>query len=122
MKVHRAIRFNSSPYVAGYIANNTARRKQLKHDDAKKAFNKLFNNVVYCALLVNNAPYKKTIKNVARLTDIKMLNELEKAQKLAETRHWVDIRVFDGQLAPPKENVMIAVAEEKRQQEALVGI
>ena len=38
VKVHSAIRFNSSPYVAGYIANNTEKRKQLKHDDVKKAF------------------------------------------------------------------------------------
>ena len=38
VKVHRAIRFNSSPYVAGYIANNTEKRKQLKHDYVKKSF------------------------------------------------------------------------------------
>ena len=37
-KVHRAIRFNSSLYVADYIANNTEKRKQFKHDDIKKAF------------------------------------------------------------------------------------
>ena len=42
--VHRAIRFNSSPYVAGYIANNKGKRKQLKHDNVKKAFYKLMNN------------------------------------------------------------------------------
>ena len=28
-KVHRAIRFKSSPYVASHIANNTAKRQQL---------------------------------------------------------------------------------------------
>ena len=37
-KVYRAIRFNSSPYVAEYISNNTEKRKQLKHDDVKKTF------------------------------------------------------------------------------------
>ena len=55
MKVHRAIRFNSSLYVAGYIANNTEKRKQFKHVDVKKASDKL----------MNNAPYGKTIENVA---------------------------------------------------------
>ena len=37
VKVHRAIPFKSSPYVASYIANNTAKREQFKHDDVKKA-------------------------------------------------------------------------------------
>ena len=47
VKVHLAIRFKSSPYVAGYIANNTDMQKQFKHDDVKKAFYKLINNVPY---------------------------------------------------------------------------
>ena len=109
VKVHRAIRFNSTPYVEGYIANNTEKRKQFKHDDVKKAFYKL----------MNNAPYGKTIENVARCTDIRPLNDMEKARKLAEKPHCVDFCVFDGQVAPTEE---AAVAEEQRQQEALVGI
>ena len=112
VKVHRAIRFNSSPYVAGYIANNTKKRKQFKHDDVKKAFYKL----------MNNAPYGKTIENVARRTDIKLLNDMEKGRKLAEKPHCVDIRVFDGQLAPQEEQVEAAVADEQQHQKALVRI
>ena len=112
VKVHRAIRFKSSPYVASYIANNTEKRKQFKHDDVKKAFYKL----------MNNAPYGKTIENVARSTDIPLLNDMEKALRLAEKPHCVDFRVFDGQVAPPEEQVEAAVVEEQQQQEALVGI
>ena len=112
VKVHRAIRFNSSPYVAGYIANNTEKRKQFKHDDVKKAFYKLMNNV----------PYGKIIENVARRTDIRLLNDMEKARKLAIKPHCVDFRVFDGQLTPPDKQVEVAVAEEQQQQQALVGI
>ena len=67
VKVHRAIRFKLSPYVASYFANNTAKRQQFKHDDVKKAFYKL----------MNNAPYVKTIENVARRTDIRLLNDME---------------------------------------------
>ena len=111
VKVHRAIRFNSSPYVASYIANNTEKRKQFKHDDVKKAFYKL----------MNNAPYGKTIENVARRTDIRLLNDMEKARRLAEKPHCVDFRVFDGQMAPAEEQIEAAVLEEQ-QQEALVGI
>ena len=112
VKVHRAIRFNSSPYVAGYIANNTEKRKQFKHDDVKKAFYKL----------MNNAQYGKTIENVARRTDIRLLNDMEKARKLAEKPHCVDFRVFDGHVAPPDEQIDAAAAEEQQQQEALVRI
>ena len=80
VNIHRAIRFSSSPYVAGYIANNTAKRQQYKHDDVKKSFYKL----------MNNAPYGKTIENVARRSDIRLLNDMEKARKLAEKPHCVD--------------------------------
>ena len=90
VKVTRAIRFKSSPYVASYIANNTAKRQQFKHDDGKKAFNKL----------MYNATYGKTIENVTRPTDIRLLNDMEKARKLAEKPHCVYFRVFDNQVAP----------------------
>ena len=110
--MHRAIRFKSSPYVASYIANNTAKRKQFKHDDVKKAFYKL----------MNNALYGKTIENVARRTDIRLLNDMEKARRLAEKPHCVDFRVFDGQVAQPEEQVEAAAAEEQQLQETLVGI
>ena len=86
IKLHRAIRFKSSPYVASYIENNTAKRQQFKHDNVKKAFYKL----------MNNAPYGKTIENVARRTDIRLINDMKKARKLAEKPHSVDFRVFDG--------------------------
>ena len=112
VKVHRAIRFKSSPYVARYIANTTAKRQQFKHDDVKKAFHKL----------INNAPYGMTIENVTRRTDIYLLNDMEKARKLAEKPHCVNFRVFDSQVTPPEEQVEAAVAEEHQQQEAVVGI
>ena len=72
--------------------------------------------------LMNNTPYGKTIENVARRTDICLLNKMEKARRLSEKPHCVDCRVFDGQLAPPEEQVEVADAEEQQQQEALVVI
>ena len=101
VKLHRAMRFKSSPYIASYIANNTAKRQQFKHDDVKKAFYKL----------MNNGPYGKTIENVARRTDIRLLNDMEKARRLAEKPHCVDFRVFDGQVAQPEEQLEVADAE-----------
>ena len=38
VKLHRAIRFKSLPYIASYIANDTAKRQQFKHDNVKKSF------------------------------------------------------------------------------------
>ena len=67
-----------------------------------------------CKLMIN-AFYGKTIENVARRTDIRLLNNIEKAQKLADKPHCVDFRFVDGQLAPPEEQVEVAVAEEQRQ-------
>ena len=66
--------------------------------------------------------YGKTIENVVRRTDSRLLNDMEKARRLTEKPHCVDFRVFDGQLAPPEEQVEAAVAEEQQQKEALVGI
>ena len=101
-----------SPYVASNIANNTAKRQQYKHNDVKQSFYKL----------MNNAPYEKTIENVARRTDICLLNDMEKAWRLAEKPHCVDFRVFDNQVAPPEEQLEAVGSEEQQQQEALVGI
>ena len=110
--MHRAIRLKSSTYVASYIANNTAKRQQFKHDDVKKAYYKL----------MNNAPYGMTIDNDARRSDIRLLNDMEKTRRLVEKPHSVDFPVFDGQLALPEKQVEAAVATEQQQQQALVGI
>ena len=112
VQLHHTIRFKSSSYVASYIANNTAKRQQYKHDNVNKAFYKL----------MNNAPYGKTIENVARRTDICLLKDMEKARRLAEKPHCVDFSVFDGHVAPPQDQVEAAFEEEQQQQEALVGI
>ena len=69
VKLQRAIRFKFLPYVSSFIANNTAKLQQFKHDFVKKAFNKL----------MNNAPAKQTIENVKRRSDIRLLNDMEKA-------------------------------------------
>ena len=74
--MHSAIRFKSSPYVASYIAKNTTKREQFKRDDVKKAFYKQ----------INNAPYGKTIENVARRTDIRLLNDMDRRRGLLKSR------------------------------------
>ena len=64
-------------------------------------------------ILMNNAPYGKTIENVTRHTAIRLLNDMEKARRLAKKLYCVDIRVFDGLVAPPEEQVEAVIAEEQ---------
>ena len=112
VKLHRAIRFKSSPYGASYIANNTAKRQQFKHDNVNKVFYKL----------MNNTPDGNTIEHGARRTEIRLLNDMENGQRLAKMPHYVDFRVFDGPVAQPEEQIKVADAKEKQQREALVRI
>ena len=65
---------------------------------------------------------RKTNENVAQRTDIRLLNDMEKARKSAEKSHCVDFCVSDGQVAQPDKQVEAAVANEQQQQKALVGI
>ena len=59
---------------------------------------------------------------MAQRTDIRLLNDMEKARRLAEKPHCVDFRVYDGQVAPPEEQVEFAGAEDQQLQEALMEI
>ena len=60
---------------------------------------------------MNNAPNGKTIINVAQRTNIRLLNDIEKAQRFAAKPHCLDFRIFDDQVAPPEEQVVAAAAE-----------
>ena len=77
VKVHRAICFDSFPYVAWYIANNTEKLKKFNYDNVKEAVYKL----------MNNALYGKMIEIAARRTNIILSNYIEMARKLAEKPH-----------------------------------
>ena len=87
-KIHRRIKFTANPYLEQYIDNNSNKRNQFKKYDVTKSFYKL----------MTNFPYGKTIENAARRSDIRLLNDPEKARKLAENQLWVDFRVFDESL------------------------
>ena len=88
VKIHRAVCFTASAYFEPYIRNNTQKRALHKNDPNDKNFYKLLNNAVF----------GKTIENVAKRSDIRLVNEEEKARQLAEKPHCLDFRVFEDNL------------------------
>ena len=87
-KLHRAIRFESKAMLADYIQVNTTQRSAAGKDDCKRSFFKIMNDV----------PYGKTIKNVAKSTGIKVLTDMDMARRLAEKPQCINYRLFNPNL------------------------
>ena len=88
VKIHRGISFTASPYFEPYIRNNSEMRALFKTDADLSNFYKLMNNSIY----------GKTIENVAKRSDIRLITEEDKARLLAEKPHCLDFRVFEENL------------------------
>ena len=86
-KIHRGIRFGQSPLLHPSITMNTNLRAAAK-DEMEKDFNKLMNNAVY----------GKTCENQRKRTDIRLVNDREKAAKLLNKPNCLDVRIFDEKL------------------------
>ena len=85
-KVHRGKKFSGLPFQMEYIKNNTEVRYANRSDE--KNFYKL----------MNNAPYGKTIENVAKSSDIWHLVDEAKAGKIAEKPHCIVFTIFSENL------------------------
>ena len=88
LRVHRGIRFKEEAWMKSYIEKNTALRIK-----AKNSFDKDFFK------LMNNSVFGKTMKNIRKRVDVKLVNSRGKARKFASLPNYKHCTIFDENLA-----------------------
>ena len=86
-KVHRVLKFNQSPWLKQYIDFNTEKRK-----NAKNAFEKDFFK------LMNNSVFGKTMENLRKRVDVRLVTSKHKLLKLASKPTFVSSKIFNDNL------------------------
>ena len=86
-KIHRVLEFNQSPWLKQYIDFNTEKRK-----NAKNAFEKDFFK------LMNNSVFGKTMENLRKRVDIRLVTEEKKLLKLTSKLTFVSCKIFNENL------------------------
>ena len=86
-KVHRAIKFNQRAWLKEYIEMNTELRKNAKNDFEKDFFK-----------LMNNAVFGKTMENVRKHRDIKLVSTDTKRNKIVSDPNYHTTKWFSENL------------------------
>ena len=86
-KIHRVLEFNQSPWLKQYIDFNTEKRK-----NAKNAFEKDFFK------LMNNSVFGKTMENIRKRVDVRLVTDEKKLLKLASKPTYVSSKIFNENL------------------------
>ena len=86
-KVHRVLEFNQSPWLKKYVDFNTNKRK-----NAKKSFEKDFFK------LMNNSVFGKTMENLRKRVDVRLVTDEKKLTKLASKPTYVSSKIFNENL------------------------
>lgn len=86
-KVHRVLKFNQTPWLKDYIDLNTKLRAEASSDFHKSFFK-----------LMNNAVFGKTMENIRKRVDIKLVTNEKKAEKWISRTNFVDRTIFSHQL------------------------
>ena len=85
--VHRVLEFNQSPWLKQYIDFNTEKRK-----NAKNAFEKDFFK------LMNNSVFGKTMENIRKRVDVRLVTDDNKLLKYASKPTYVSSKIFNENL------------------------
>ena len=85
--VHRVLSFQQSPWLKPYIQFNTQKRKEAKNDFEKDFFK-----------LLNNSVFGKTMENLRKHIDVKLVNSEIKAKKLACKPNFDSFKIFNPDL------------------------
>ena len=88
MKVHRVIEFNQEAWLKKYIDMNTELRKKASNDFEKGFFK-----------LMNNAVFGKTMENVRKHRDIKLVKTDHKRNKLVSEPNYHTMKLISENLA-----------------------
>ena len=86
-KVHRVLKFDQSPWLKQYIDFNTEKRKHAKNSSEKDFFK-----------LMNNSVFGKTMENLHKRVDVKLVTNEKKLDKLTSKPTFVSSKIFNKNL------------------------
>ena len=87
-KIHRIIELNQEAWLKPYIDMNTEFRKEAKHDFEKELFK-----------LMNNSVFGKTMENIRKHRDIKLVKTDKKRSKLVSEPNYHTINLISEDLS-----------------------
>ena len=86
-KIHRVLEFDQSPWLKQYIDFNTEKRKNAKNDFEKDFFK-----------LMNNSVFGKTMENIRKRVDVRLVSDEKKLLKLTSKPSYVSSKIFNENL------------------------
>ena len=86
-KIHRALQFDQSPWLKPYIDFNTKKRAEAKNSFEKDFFK-----------LMNNSVFGKTMENLRKRQDIKLVTDEEQLLKWASRPSFISCKIFNEDL------------------------
>ena len=86
-KIHRVLKFDQSPWLKQYIDFNTEKRKHAKNTFEKDFFK-----------LLNNSVFGKTVENLRKKVDVKLVTNEKKLDKLTSKPTYVSSKIFNENL------------------------
>ena len=86
-KIHRVLQFNQSPWLKQYIDFNTQKRTNAKNSFEKDFFK-----------LMNNSVFGKTMENIRKRVDVRLVTNKDKLLKLTSKPTYVSSKIFNENL------------------------